>query len=201
MKLTQRDLPEDVERFEKELPTKKPLGQDEIAAIRACFDLPTFEHIRDRAIFEIHMATAFRFDTVRAVPQAALNEITEVITEGGKVMQGKIDGKALAHVRTYLRLRPDTDSPALFVTDAGKPLSYHGGRMIWRRIRKRSGIKRLGSHLIRHSCGQGMARAGASIADIQDVLGHESDKMARHQAGEARKFAAAELMTKYSLAG
>ena len=45
-----------------------------------------------------------------------------------------------------------------------------------------------------------MARAGASIADVQDVLGHESDKMARHYAGEARKFAAAELMSKYSLA-
>jgi hypothetical protein len=40
-----------------------------------------------------------------------------------------------------------------------------------------------------------MARAVASIADIQDVLGHESDKMTRHYAGEARKFAAAELMT------
>jgi integrase len=57
--------------------------------------------------------------------------------------------------------------------------------MIWRRIRKRSGLKRLGSHLIRHSKGPGMARAGASIADIQDVLGHHSDEMARHYAGEA----------------
>ena len=46
-----------------------------------------------------------------------------------------------------------------------------------------------------------MASAGASIADIQDMLGHESDKMARHYAGEARKFAAAKLMAKYSLAG
>ena len=45
-----------------------------------------------------------------------------------------------------------------------------------------------------------MARAGASIADSQDVLGHESDKMARYYAGEGRKFAAANPMTKYSLA-
>jgi len=36
-----------------------------------------------------------------------------------------------------------------------------------------------------------MARKGAPIADIQDVLGHTSDKMARHYAGEARKAAAA----------
>jgi len=46
-----------------------------------------------------------------------------------------------------------------------------------------------------------MARAGALIADTQDVLGHESDKMARNYAGEAPKFAAANLTTRYSLAG
>jgi site-specific recombinase XerD len=57
--------------------------------------------------------------------------------------------------------------------------------MMWRRIQKRSGVKRLGSHLIRHSFGRGMARAGASIADIQDVRGYESDKMVGHDAGEA----------------
>jgi hypothetical protein len=46
----------------------------------------------------------------------------------------------------------------------------------------------------------GDSAAGASIADTQDVLGHESDKMSRY-AGEARKFAAANLIAKYSLAG
>ena len=45
-----------------------------------------------------------------------------------------------------------------------------------------------------------MTRAGSSGRDIQDVLGHVSDKMARHYAGEARNFAAASLMTKYSRA-
>jgi site-specific recombinase XerC len=72
------------------------------------------------------MATAFRFDTVRAMPLAALNRITgevEVITKGGKVMQGKIDPKALGHVRSYRRLRPETASPALFVTETGKAIA------------------------------------------------------------------------------
>jgi site-specific recombinase XerC len=77
--------------------------------------MPTFEHVRDRAIFEIHMATAFPIDTVRAMPLAALNRITgevEVVTKGGKVMQGKIDPKALGApgrrlpTRTPARWRP-----------------------------------------------------------------------------------------------
>jgi integrase len=127
---------------------------------------------------------------------AALNRISgqfEVLTKGGKVMHGKIDPKALAYVRTYLRLRPERDSPALFLTDAGKAMSYDGGRMIWRCIQKRSGVKRLGSHLIRHSFGHGMARGGASIADIQEVLGHESDKMPWHYAGDAQVWRAHRL--------
>jgi hypothetical protein len=33
------------------------------------------------------------------------------------------------------------------------------------------------------------------------VLGHESDKMPRHYAGEARRFAGAELMTTNNLSG
>jgi len=150
------------------------------------------------------MATAFRFDTVRSLPLAALDRVSgrlEVITKGGKEMKGRLDPNAMAHLRAYLRLRPETNDPQLFVTDTGKGLSYWGGRMIWRRIQRRSGVKRLGSHLVRHTFAQTMARKGAPMADIRDVLGHTSDKMARHYAGEARKAAAAELMAKYSLAG
>jgi len=36
-------------------------------------------------------------------------------------MHSKIDAKGMTHVRTYLRQHPPTDSPALFVTDVGKP--------------------------------------------------------------------------------
>ena len=103
-------------------------------------------------------------------------------------------------MRAYLNIRPDTDSDALCVIDAGKSISYDGGRMIWCRMQKRSGVKRLWSHLVRHSYAQNVARKGAPIADIQDVLDRDSDKMARHYAGEARKFEAAEQRSKYRLA-
>jgi site-specific recombinase XerD len=60
LKLTSRDLLEDVARFEVGKSSKVMLTDAEIAAIRDSFDLPTFEHLRDRAMFEVHMATAFR---------------------------------------------------------------------------------------------------------------------------------------------
>jgi integrase/recombinase XerD len=202
-KLTSADLLADIERFKPGKSSKEMLTDDEITAIRDSFNLPTFEHVRDRAMFELHMATAFRFDTVLEVPLAALDKISGRLTvtiKGGKVMQGKLDSKALARVKAYLRLRPETNCPAMFVTDAGQAVSYDGGKMIWRRMKQRSGVKRLGSHLIRHTFAQRMALAGAAIGEIQDVLGHESAVMARHYAGAARTYAAADTMAKYSLA-
>jgi hypothetical protein len=57
----------------------------------------------------------------------------------------------MAHVRACLRLGPETTSPQLFVAEEGIGLSYWGGRMIWRRIRQRSRVKRLGSHVVRRT--------------------------------------------------
>jgi hypothetical protein len=74
------------------------------------------------------------------------------------------------------------DSPALFVGETGQAIRYCGGRRSFGASRS--------------------ARApnvGASIADIHDVLGHESD-VARHCAGRGPRVAAANLMPKYSLA-
>ena len=224
MELTNHDLLEDVPRFKVDPKAKEPLEPTDMEKVRASFNLPTFEQVRDRAIFEVHMATAFRYDTVLAMPLAALDKVSGKITvetKGGKVMHGRIDPKAMAHVRKYLQLRSrlDTECPALFVAEVdgaangrkggcrvcgghgpGHALSYHGGRMVWRRMQVRSGVDNLGPHWIRHTYAQSMARRGAPMADIQDVLGHSSDKMARHYAGEARQIEAANLMAKYRLA-
>jgi hypothetical protein len=81
-------------------------------------------------------------------------------------------------------------------------LSHHGRRVKWRRIQTRPGVKRLGSHVIRHSYGQGMARAGASIADIQGVQRHRVDKMALHCSGLRHASSGQpRLVTKSSRAG
>jgi site-specific recombinase XerC len=94
-----------------------------------------------------------------------------VTTKFNKVMHGKLDRAAMARMRAHLNVRPETHSTAMFVTDDGQPLSYYGGRMIWRRMRRRSGVKRIGSHLIRHSLAQHMARETAPLSDISGRAG------------------------------
>jgi site-specific recombinase XerD len=194
---------EDLPRWKNKDKSKTMLTAEEIQAIRACFDEPTFEMARDRCIFEVHMATAFRLDTVMRIQVGALNRISGLVTvtaKGDKEQLGKLDSAGLAHVRRYMQLRPETDCRFLFVQDNGKPLTYGGACEIWRRLKKRSGVKRLGSHLIRYTVVQNAARNGATIAEIQGILGHESDKMSRHYVGDAHKAAEAETMAKYSMA-
>ena len=52
---------------------------------------------------------------------------------------------------------------------------------------RQSHVKRLGSLSFATPTTRTWRTEGASISDIRDALGHESDKMARHHAGEARK--------------
>jgi hypothetical protein len=167
----------EVRRFNIGLPRKAPLTEADFAAIRASFDQPTFERIRDRAIFEMTMATAFRFDTLIVAPLAALNKITgDVIlqTKGRKLQRGQVETKAMVYIRKYLQLRPKwVECSALFVSlkdgnvarknrkrepcrvcgvfGSGHALSYDGGHQVWKRIQRRSSMERehFGPHLIR----------------------------------------------------
>jgi site-specific recombinase XerD len=124
LKLTKRDLLEDLPRWKNKDGPTQTLTAAEIKAVRDSFSEPGFESIRDRTIFEVHMATAFRYDTVMRIPLTSLNKVSgavTVVTKGDKTQLGKVDPAGLTHVRTYLRFRPDTDCRDLFVQADGKP--------------------------------------------------------------------------------
>src|SRR5262245_31462092 len=86
LKLTTADLLAEVDRWNIKLPTKDPLTPADFEQIRASLNQPTFEHIRGRAIFEMTMATALRYDTLILTPPADLNKITGEVTV---VIKGK----------------------------------------------------------------------------------------------------------------
>src|SRR5215207_7015684 len=63
-------------------------------------------------------------------------------------------GRSVKYIRAYVRLRPRTDSDRLWLTAEGTPLTYTAGQTIFRRLRRRSGVTRLHSHLLRHGFAQ-----------------------------------------------
>ena len=82
--------------------------------------------------------------------------------------------------------RPNTPPPQ------GRPVDL-------RRLKQRSGVTRLHAHLCRHTVAQNALLKGAGRAEVQDILGHQTDAMARKYAGKIRQVVAAKNMARYSV--
>jgi len=201
LELTTSDLLRKVPRI---TPPEKPaevLTEQEREQVLACMDQPTFEDIRNRALIATYMATGLRFKEVLELPLARLDRISggiTVVAKGGKQRPARISPRAMKYVREYLRIRPRTDSDRLWLTDRGQPLTYNAGQTIFRRLKKRSGVTRLHSHLLRHGFAQAALVKGANPGMVQEMLGHSTPTMTRRYLGWAKQEEAARQMPEFS---
>jgi len=201
LELTASDLLRKVPRI---TPPEKPahvLTEQEREHVLACFDQPTFEDTRNRALIATYMATGLRFKEVLEVPLDCLDRVSGEITvmaKGGKQRPARISPRAMKYVREYLRVRPRSDSNLLWLTDRGQPLTYTGGQTIFRRLKKRSGVGRLRSHLLRHGFAQAALAKGAHPGMVQEMLGHSTPTMTRRYLGWAKQEEAARQMPDYA---
>jgi integrase len=109
----------------------------------------------------------------------------------------KLSPRALKLVKRYLLQRGDPPTDRLWVTDEGEPFTYYGAQAVFRRIKARSGVRRVHAHLLRHTFAQVALEKGAPRAEVQDMLGHRTDAMTRRYTGTAREQAAARNMARY----
>jgi type 1 fimbriae regulatory protein FimB len=106
---------------------------------------------------------------------------------------------ALKAVRRWLRARrDDTGCGAVWTTDVGEALTFWAVQAIFRRVRERSGVKRLHAHLLRHTFGQVAIEKGAERALVQDMMGHTTDRMTRRYTQTVRSQDAAKQMPRFA---
>jgi len=136
------------------------------------------ETLRERAIVEFFYTTGCRLDEAAKVNKSDINwqDLSlRVIGKGNKERVVYISEKAKVHIRKYLMSRLD-NTDALFVTER-QPIKRLGRRSIQRifaELGKRAGIKRkVHPHLLRHTTATDMLRNGATLAEVQQYLGHE----------------------------
>ncbi len=203
VQLTTCDLLERVARIN---PPAKPfprLSDAEQAAVLECYQGESYTDIRDQALVACYLATGKRFREILSLKVADLNPISgeiRVRVKGGDEQLAVISPGALKLVKRYLRVRSafQTATDSLWLTDEGKPISYWGGMAVFRRLKQKSGVKRIHAHLFRHTFAQVALEKGAERATVQDMLGHKSDLMSRRYAGAVRQQTAARLMPKYA---
>ena len=121
-----------------------------------------------------------------------------MLAKGGRERPARLSPRALKYLREYLQERPKTDSDRLWVRADGSPLSYWGAQSIMRRLKERSGIKRVHWHLSRHGLAQAALVKGAHPGMVQEMLGHTTSAMTRKYLGQVKQTEAARQMPSYA---
>lgn len=158
----------------KKLP--KTLDVDQVAGILDA-KADSILELRDVAIFELFYSSGLRLSELVMLDTADLS-----LTEGSlKVRHGKggnqrllpVGSKAVEAVQRWLEYRPDTASPALFVTVRGARM---GARSVQSRLerwcRKNGLSEHIHPHMLRHSFASHMLESSQDIRAVQELLGH-----------------------------
>jgi integrase len=87
-----------------------------------------------------------------------------------------IRGKALEYLRAYGKVR-DLRSPGVFLLNTGAPLTHSVYGKLFREALAKAGIKDFRFHDLRHCCASFLAQNGATLLEIQQVLGHRTPAM------------------------
>jgi len=132
---------------------------------------------RDRALFTLLYGCGLRIAEALAldVAQAPTGEVLRVAGKGGKERIVPVLPAVAAAVADWLRVRPGTDSPALFVGARGDRLHAAVARRALRTYRRLTGLPEHATpHALRHSFATHLLGRGGDLRAIQELLGHAS---------------------------
>jgi site-specific recombinase XerD len=200
LEVTHRDLLERVERYEPAPPVKQGLSAEELERVLSSYDDQNYEDLRDRAMIAIYAASGLRFIEVSRLDVTMVDPYSgwvKTVGKGNRERVVRVAERALK--RAYLRRRTAADGcGALWTIYKGTPLSYGGGQIVFRRLRRRSGITIAHAYRFRHTWAQTALRKGAERALVQDALGWSSDAMVRRYGRWVRSQTAAEAMPRFA---
>ena len=165
-------------------PVPKPMTTQEVdALLQQPLKNDTAEAVRDAAMLELMYATGMRVTELVSLNVDSLHlsprpGYVRCIGKGEKERTIPVYDRALEAVERYLdearaRLLKDRPETALFVNRRGERLTRQGFWLILKGYARGAGIdSHVTPHTLRHSFATHMLRGGASVRDVQELLGH-----------------------------
>jgi integrase/recombinase XerD len=160
------------------------LTDDEVDALLASFDRTRPQGRRDYAIAQCLLGLGLRASEVAGLRLADVDWRAGIITQhAGKTRRGSslpLPASVARALSDYLRYgRPRTSDRALFVhhrPPRGRRIGPAVVRSAMRLAYARAGLdpELTGTHVLRHTAATRLLRAGVSMKEIADVLGHRS---------------------------
>lgn len=139
---------------------------------------PEAARLRDTAILELLYASGLRRAEVAGVrlSNVDLAERTIHVTgKGNKDRTVLINHAAAEAIEAYLRVRPRSTDPALFLGRSGRALTPKHVWRIFRDVYRVSGVQKHASpHTLRHSFATHLVENGVDLETVRELLGHES---------------------------
>ena len=158
----------------KKLP--KTLDVDQVAGMLNAGSDSVLD-IRDKAMFELFYSSGLRLNELVMLDVGDVNLIEGSLrvryAKGGQQRQVPVGGKAIIAIKQWLSCRPESDTPAMFVT---KQSSRIGQRNVQLRLEKwciKYGLsEHIHPHMLRHSFASHLLESSQDIRAVQELLGH-----------------------------
>ena len=157
------------------------LTVEEVERIINSIPIDTAKGLRDRAMLELLYSCGLRVSELTSLRLSDLffgEGYVRIIGKGNKQRLVPIGSLARERIMLYLDCRAPKstkDKDILFLNNRGNALTRVMVFYVIRDAVKRAGIdKTVSPHIFRHSFATHLLAGGASIRQVQDMLGHES---------------------------
>jgi len=152
----------------------RDLRDEDIAQVWAQITTP-----RDRAWFVLMLRAGLRVGEIIALqaadvlspPTAAHPGRVRVCGKGRKERVVWLTADAYAVLETWLRERPATPDPHLFLNRRGQPLTANGLQWLLHRYGQQAGLD-LTPHQLRHTFARQLTEVGLPVTSLSKLLGH-----------------------------
>lgn len=155
-------------------PLPTVISERQVEALLAAPDRTSRLGLRDAAMFEVLYATGLRVSELVSIKRDDWHDGWVVVSgKGGKERLIPFGDEADVLVKRYLLTRLHQDSPYLFLSTHGKPMTRQN---FWGRVKKYAkvaGIKQdISPHTLRHAFATHLLMHGADLRAVQVMLGH-----------------------------
>ena len=166
--------------------------------------LATVQKPRDRAIIQLLLQTGIRLSEIARLEFSDLNMPTRITddTLGTLRILGKgrttrtvlVSPKACEALATWLTVRPDVESDALFLSSRLRPLSQRQFQYLIAKYLKKAKIKNASVHTLRHTFATQHIELGTDLITVQEFLGHKDLNTTKLYVGLVKKRQAQQIL-------
>lgn len=154
------------------------LTVEEMERLLAAPDIETDEGLRDRAMLELMYAAGLRVSELVKLRRADINLDAGLVSchgKGSKERHVPIGKSATEWLQKYVGARAragKAQSPYLFLSGLGAPLTRTFAWAMIKRYAERAGLENVSPHTLRHSFATHLLQRGADSRSVQALLGH-----------------------------